>query len=69
MRMSDSQFARLRHDVTAVLAARDIRVEQISTTRDAWLVFNHAKGYWLYDEGLNDAHIETALRRIFTIKR
>jgi hypothetical protein len=69
MKMSDAQFARLRHDMTAVLAAHDIRAERVSTIRDAWDVFAVAKGYWLYAEGLNDAHIETALRRMFSIKR
>jgi hypothetical protein len=69
MKMTDSQFARLRHDMTAVLAAHDIRAERVSTMRDAWDVFAAAKaGRWLYAEGLNDAHIETALRRIFNIR-
>lgn len=67
MKITRSDFNRLQLDCVAFLNTHNIPVSAITNTRDAWLVFNHAKAYWLYNAGLDDSHIETALKRIFKI--
>ena len=64
MKMHEASFYRFKDDCLQALAS-DLTVNDVHTMREAWDVLAAARGYWLYEEGLNDAHIETALRRIF----
>ena len=68
MKIAVEHYRRLDRDMDDALRAIHIHPASIKTMRDAWDVFALAKGYWLYDAGFNDAHIETALRHIFVIK-
>jgi hypothetical protein len=68
-KITAAQHERLEREMDKVLRTLKLHPASIKTMRDAWDVFALAKGYWLYDEGLNDAHIETALRQSFRIAR
>ena len=65
MKISPDSLQRLHHDLYHALNKFRLSPDAIVTMTDAWDVFHMAKGTWLYAEGLNDKHIETALRRIF----
>ena len=68
MKMTSYQYSRLHIDCESFLHSRGLESKHVTNLRDAWTVFARANGYWLYNDGLNDTHIETALKRMFSLK-
>ena len=68
MKITSEDYATLEKACQAVLKKHNLHPYMIQNTANAWQIFHKAANeYGLYGlyEYLNDAHIETALKRIF----
>lgn len=65
MRVTKDHFERLSKEVIEVCVRYQLPIEVIQTESQRWSVFHTAKAYWMYDAGYNDAHINTALKKLF----
>lgn len=69
MRMSKDHYDRFEADCLKTLEAFNLKPAAVDTTRKAWDLMDATNGYWLYKHGYTDAHIETAMVKMFGLAR
>lgn len=65
MKVSNEDYNKLKLAIFTMLKDRGLHPFMVQDNKTAWDCFNLAKCHWMYDQGYNDSHINTALNRIF----
>ena len=66
MKVTKEHFERLKRECFETLKAHGLHPYMVQNSRHAWDTASKAGSpLWMYEEGYNDDHIATALKKIF----